>query len=130
MPGTGGGGITSTSASWIGGERFEQLGLDAGSGFAGLPRACLNGVQPRKTAPAFGALVKVAPEKPTKFTAPATPGVSSARSTARRSHRIGPRQRSARRQLRRDDEIAAVKLRDESGRRLAEFDKPEADAPA
>jgi hypothetical protein len=38
----------------------------------------------RKAAPAFGALVKVAPEKPTMFTAPLTPGVFKAVSTMRR----------------------------------------------
>ena len=38
----------------------------------------------RKAAPAFGALVKVAPEKPTMFIAPITPGVFSAVSTMRR----------------------------------------------
>ena len=38
----------------------------------------------RKAAPAFGALVKVAPEKPTMFIAPTTPGVFSAMSTMRR----------------------------------------------
>ena len=43
-----------------------------------------NGSSVTKTAPAFGALVKVAPEKPTMFTACATPGTFSAISTARR----------------------------------------------
>ncbi len=43
-----------------------------------------NGSSVTKIAPAFGALVKVAPEKPTMFTACAMPGIFSAISTARR----------------------------------------------
>ena len=80
-----------------------------------------------KIAPAFGALVKVAPEKPTMLTACATPGTFSAMSTARRLTVVGARERGARRQLRDDDEIAAVELRDEADRRLAEFIEAEGD---
>ena len=42
-------------------------------------------------------------------------------------HLVGARQRRARRQLRHDDEIAAVELRDEADRRLAEFVEAEGD---
>ena len=70
----------------------------------------------RKAAPAFGALVKVAPEKPTMFTAPMTPGTFSAVSTIAPLHRVGARQRRARRQLRDDDQVAAVERRDEADR--------------
>ena len=40
---------------------------------------------------------------------------------------VGARERGRRRQLRDDDEIAAVELRDEADRRLAEFIEPEGD---
>ena len=61
------------------------------------------------------------------FTAPTTPGTFSAMSTTRRLHRVGARQRRAGRQLRDDDQIAAVELRDEADRRLAELVEAEGD---
>ena len=81
MPRTGGGATTTTSASWI---AFVLLNswrwIAAADWFESLARS-LNGASTRKIAPEFGALVKVAPEKPTMFTAPKTPGVCKARST-------------------------------------------------
>ena len=58
---------------------LEQLALDRGGG---LPRVLAPASRTEssvtKIAPAFGALVKVAPEKPTMFTAWAMPGTFSA----------------------------------------------------
>ncbi len=51
---------------------------------AGSLARSANGSSTTKTAPALGATVKVAPEKPTTFTAIETPGTLSAISTARR----------------------------------------------
>ena len=42
-------------------------------------------------------------------------------------HRVGARERRAGRQLRHHDEIAAIELRDEADRRLAEFVEAEGD---
>ena len=44
-----------------------------------------NGFRPAKTTPVLGALVKVAPSKPTKATASFTPGVAMIASEARRT---------------------------------------------
>ena len=71
--------------------------------------------------PEFGALVKVAPEKPTKFTARATPGTCRAISDHAAVDRVGAVERGAARQLRHGDQVALVGLRDEARRRLAEL---------
>ena len=81
----------------------------------------------RKTAPAFGALVKVAPEKPTMFIAPIDARHLQRDVDDAPLHLVGARQRRAGRQLRHHDEIAAVELRDEADRRLAEFVEAEGD---
>ena len=84
MPCTGGGSTTNTSASWIAASLPNSARwMPAADWFGSLARFS-NESSTRKTAPAFGALVKVAPEKPTMFTAPTTPGIFSAMSTARR----------------------------------------------
>ena len=85
MPCTGGGATTKICASWIDGQPAVQLLDDAvGRQLRDRGRASGMSSSTTKIAPALGALVKVAPEKPTMFTALETPGVFSAISTARR----------------------------------------------
>ena len=83
MPGTGGGCTDDDEASWIAASRMNSspwmAAADCGGSFARFS----NGSSITNIAPAFGALVKVAPEKPTMLTACATPGIFSAMSTAR-----------------------------------------------
>ncbi len=55
------------------------------------------------------------------FTACATPGDLERDLDRPAVDLVGARERGARRQLRDDDQIAAVELRDEADRRLAEF---------
>ena len=80
-----------------------------------------HGSSVRKMAPELGALVKVAPEKPTKLTPCSTPGVLSASSIARRWTSSVRASDAPGGKLDHDDEIAAVDLRDEADRRLAEL---------
>ena len=77
-----------------------------------------NGFSVTKITPVLGALVKVAPSKPTNATACCTPG--------RRQDHLGRLADHARRcaracapggKLERRDQIAAVELRDQAGRR-------------
>ena len=71
MPRTGGGATTTTSASWIATSFREQRALDRRRRLVGILGALSRTASStRKIAPAFGALVKVAPEKPTMLTAP------------------------------------------------------------
>ena len=84
MPRTGGGATTTTSASWIDIIFMNSARWIAAADWLGSLARSLNGLSTRKIAPEFGALVKVAPEKPTMLTAPSTPGVCSAISTALR----------------------------------------------
>jgi len=84
MPRTGGGATTTTSASCIVMNCPNNRRWMAAADWFGSLARWSNGASTRKIAPEFGALVKVAPEKPTMFTAPSTPGVCRARSTARR----------------------------------------------
>jgi len=81
MPRTGGGITTTTSASWIEAKRWNSVPWMAAADFLGSRARVSNGSSGRKIAPELGALVKVAPEKPAKFTACATPGTSRAMST-------------------------------------------------
>ena len=83
-PRTGGGTITSTSASSIAASFCCSARWIAGADFAGSLARAANGSSTRNMVPEFGALVKVAPEKPTKFTARATPGTVLAISVIRR----------------------------------------------
>ena len=84
MPITGGGATTTTNPSWIAANLPNSAPMMAAADLRGSFARCSAGSSVRKTAPAFGALVKVAPEKPTMLTAWATPGVASAMSTMRR----------------------------------------------
>ena len=86
-----------------------------------------NGLSVRKIAPALGALVKVAPEKPTTLTPCADAGHLQRDIERALLHGVGARQRGAGRQLHDDDEIAAVDLRDEADRRLPECVEAETD---
>ena len=61
------------------------------------------------------------------FTACATPGIASAISVALRLTSSVRVERGRRRQLRDDDQVAAVELRDEADRRLAELVEAEGD---
>ena len=83
IPATGGGAMTRISASWITENLPNSEPMMAAEDCCGSLARSAHGSSTRKIAPAFGALVKVAPEKPTMFTACATPGVLSAISTAR-----------------------------------------------
>ena len=60
-----------------------ELGLDRRADWRGSRARFSNGSSIRKIAPELGALVKVAPEKPTTLTPWATPGTPSAMSSAR-----------------------------------------------
>ena len=84
MPATGGGATTIISASRSSANFRSNSACMPGIDLRGSRARSWNGSSTRKIAPEFGALVKVAPDKPTMFTAPMTPGVSSDRSTARR----------------------------------------------
>ena len=88
-----------------------------------------NGASAEKMAPALGALVKVAPSKPAKGTACATPGVSRMIWVASPHDRVGARQRGAGRQLQHGDQIALVLVGNEAGRRAAELPAGQADEP-
>ncbi len=79
-----------------------------------------NGSSTRNSAPAFGALVKVAPEKPTMFTAWATPGTPSAISSARCCTASVRASDAPGGNWTTTMTIAAVDLRDEADRRRAE----------
>jgi len=67
MPRTGGGITTTTSPSWIEANRWNKAPWMAAADFFGSRARVSNGSSARKTAPEFGALVKVAPEKPAKL---------------------------------------------------------------
>ena len=127
---------TKTSASWIAASLPNSCALDRRRRLARIAaRAPRTASSTRKIAPAFGALVKVAPEKPTMFTACATPGIFSAMSTARRLTASVRASEAPGGSCVDDDQIAAVELRDEADRRLAEFVEAEGedagiDAPA
>ena len=73
MPGTEGGSITNTKAS------FSENILPRRSArilAMGRLRRSAKGLRVKKMTPVLGALVKVAPSKPTKATACDTPGVA------------------------------------------------------
>ena len=73
MPGTEGGSSTNTKAS----RRENILPRRSPRILAiGRSRRCSNGFRVTKITPVLGALVKVAPSKPTKDTACSTPGVA------------------------------------------------------
>ena len=75
------------------------------------------------TTAAFGAVVNVAPSRPTMGTACAIPGVSSTIFVILRATSSVRAERGAGRKLNDIDEIALVLLRDESGRRLERIDR-------
>ena len=82
-------------------EFLEQLAAGwRPADWSGRRRAGRTASSTRKIAPAFGALVKVAPEKPTMFTASATPGDLQRDVDRPAVDRVGAVERSARRQLR------------------------------
>src|SRR4029077_4276250 len=74
MPRTGGGAMTRTSPSWITDSFCRRGAWSAGPDFRGSFARFSNGSRATKTVPELGALVKVAPEKPTKLTAWVIPG--------------------------------------------------------
>ncbi len=129
MPGTEGGGITSTKASrsaciWPR-RSFRMLSV-ASPAFT----RSSNGFRVTNTTPELGALVKVAPSKPANATACATPGRDS-QDVRRLAHdAVGALQARARRQRNRGDEIGAIERRDEAGRRAGELQIGEPDQPA
>ncbi len=84
MPCTGGGATTKINASWIAERRLNNSPVIAPADWCGSLARSSNGESTAKMAPALGASVNVAPEKPTTFTALETPGTFSAISTARR----------------------------------------------
>ena len=86
MPGTDGGGITRTKASRSACIWRAQIVEDAGGGEPPFSRSS-NGLSVVKMTPELGALVKVAPSKPAKVTALATPGRVSRISAALRTTR-------------------------------------------
>ena len=86
-----------------------------------------NGSSTRKIAPALGALVKVAPEKPTMLRRAATPGTCSAISSARCCTASVRASEAPGGNCTTSDQIAAVHLRDEADRRLAECVEAEAE---
>ena len=65
-------------------KRWNRAPWIAAADFLGSRARSSNGSSTMNTAPALGALVKVAPENPTMLTPCATPGVSSAISTTLR----------------------------------------------
>ena len=84
-----------------------------------------------KMTPALVALVKVAPEKPAKATALATPGVLRDDLGGALDHRVGARERGAVGQLDDDDGVALVHRRDEAARhRLRSCRRSRRSAPA
>ena len=84
MPATGGGATTMTRPSWIGASRLNSSPWMTVADLRGSEARSANGSSVTKMAPAFGAVVNVAPENPTMFTAWATPGTPSAMSAALR----------------------------------------------
>src|SRR5437773_1199255 len=84
MPATGGGATTMTRPSWIGESRLNSSPWMTVADLRGSEARSANGSSVTKMAPAFGAVVNVAPENPTMFTAWATPGTPSAMSAALR----------------------------------------------
>jgi len=80
-----------------------------------------------KTVPELGALVKVAPEKPTRLTAWGDTRHLKGQFHDTPVHLIGSCERSASRQLRYDDEVALIDLRDETNRRFTELVETEQD---
>ncbi len=84
MPRTAGGATTKTAPSWMTENFLISAMRIAAADCAGSLARSSNGLSLTNTAPALGALVRVAPEKPTILTAWATPGISSASSTTRR----------------------------------------------
>ncbi len=129
MPVTDGGWTTTMKASWISPKRLNSSPWMPAADLRGSAARASQGSSTRKIAPAFDACVKVAPEKPTMFT-----DMRDARNlhgdVARAlHHRVGARERCARRKLRRRDQIAAVDLRDEARRRAVEFEEAVSDDP-
>jgi hypothetical protein len=129
MPRTGGGGMVMMKASWMVPRRAWQIGQDGVGAPAALGARRAKGASAEKMAPAFEALVKVAPSSPAKGTTWATPGVFEDDLGGAAHHRVGARQRGAGRQLDHGDQIALVLLRDEAGGRAAELPGGEADQP-
>ena len=84
MPRTGGGEMVMMKASWIRASRLRRSARMR-SALSPLATRSWNGASGEKIAPAFGALVKVAPSNPANGTACATPGVSRRILAARRT---------------------------------------------
>ena len=83
MPCTGGGSTTIMNASWIAASLPNSAPWMAAAVLLGSPVRDAYGSRMTNMAPAFGALVKVAPEKPTMLTTLPTPGVLRTSSAAR-----------------------------------------------
>ena len=125
MPCTAGGWTTTTKASWITARRLNNSPCSAAADLRGSRARSSNGSSTAKNAPAFGACVKVAPENPDDVD-PMRHARRAECDVGDAPHDlVGARQRGTGRQLRRDDEEAAVDLRDEADRRLAELVEPE-----
>jgi hypothetical protein len=83
MPITGGGSTATMKASWIAESRLFSSAWIAGADWCGSLARFWKESSTRNSAPELGALVKVAPEKPTMFMAWAMPGTPNAISSAR-----------------------------------------------
>ena len=123
MPCTGGGCTTIMNASWIGASVPNSAPCNPAAESFGSRARFSNLSSTTNIAPAFGALENVAPEKPTIVIACATPGTLRARLGRAAHHLVGTLERGARRQLRGDDQEAAILLRNEAGRRALKQEK-------
>jgi len=114
MPATGGGATTTMKASLMAAYLANSARWMAGAERLALPARFSNGSRITKIAPAFGALVKVAAEKPTSENACPTPGVSSARSMPRRISSSVRASEEPGGSCAHHDQIGTVLLRDEA----------------
>ena len=127
MPGTGGGGCDEDQALLDRRQFLEQLALDGGGRLLGVVRALLERIERHEDRAGIGRIGEGRAGE-----ADDVHCMRDARDLERDLGRlavdlVGAVERSRRRQLGDDDQVAAVELRDEADRRLAELVEAEGD---
>ena len=127
MPETGGGAATKIRPSWIADRRWNSCALDRGRRLLRILRALLEGIERHEDGAGIGRIGEGGAGEADDVHRMRNPGHLQRDFDRLAIDLIGARQRGRRRKLRDDDEIAAVELRDEADRRLAEFVQAEGD---
>src|SRR5262245_12350371 len=102
-------------------EPLEQLSLNRGRRLARIYRPFIEGIERDENSTRVWRVRKRRAGKADDVDGMRDPGDRQRDFDSLAVDLIGPRERRRRRQLRDDDQIAAIKLRNESDRRLAEF---------